>query len=255
MRVSAPPRLCGAKPTSPRLRGAKTHGDRAHRKGRTKAVFTQDPYRCRLDWGRRGTRAAAARGDVLVIVDTLTFATAVATAVHHGGRIVPCAWADDPAALAARLGAEAAVPRRDVPARGRFSLSPQTYAGLAPGTKIVLASPNGATCSRYAPDVPYLFAGALVNAAAVGAAVAAILARSALAVTVIACGERWPAPAEDGELRVAVEDYLGAGAILSHLHYPRSPEAQVCAGAFAAARDMLPDLLWDCGSGRELRAA
>src|SRR5215218_7915875 len=172
-------------------------------------MFTQDPYRCRLDWGRRGTREAAARGDVLVIVDTLTFSTAVATAVQHGGRVYPCALTDDPAALAARIGGEAAVHRRDVPAQGRFSLSPRTYVGLTPGTRIVLASPNGATCSRYAPDVPHLFAGTLLNAAAVGAAVAGVLARSDLGVTVIACGERWQTPSEDGDLRIAVEDYLG----------------------------------------------
>ena len=216
-------------------------------------MFSQDPYRCRLDWGRRGTRAAAARGDILVIVDTLSFSTAVATAVQYGGSVYPCALTDDPVALAGQIGGEAAVGRREVPARGRFSLSPGTFVNLAPGTRIVLASPNGATCSRYARDVPYLFVGALVNAAAVGAAVARLLARTGLCVTVIACGERWPEPGEDGELRVALEDYLGAGAILSALPGTLSPEARVCAGAFRAARPELAALLWDCGSGRELR--
>jgi 2-phosphosulfolactate phosphatase len=219
-----------------------------------KSVFTQEGYRCRLDWGRRGTRDAAERGDILVIVDTLTFSTAVATAVQHGGRVYPCAWTDDPAAIAARIGGEAAVRRTEVPRLGRFSLSPATYFDLAPGTRIVLASPNGATCSRYAAAVPYLFAGTLVNAAAVGLAVAAVLAQTVLNVTVIACGERWQTPSEDGDLRIAIEDYLAAGAILSYLPYPKSPEAQVGDGAFRAARAGLADLLWECGSGRELRA-
>ncbi len=65
----------------------------------------------------------------------------------------------------------------------------------------------------------YLFVGALVNAAAVGRAVSSILARTEAAVTVVACGERWPAPTDDGELRVAIEDYLGAGAILWRLSF------------------------------------
>jgi 2-phosphosulfolactate phosphatase len=218
------------------------------------AVFAQDPYRCRLDWGRRGTRQAAERGDVLVIVDTLTFSTAVATAVQHGGLVYPCALTDDPPALARRIGGEAAVHRREVPAHGRFSLSPGTYAELEPGTRVVLASPNGATCSRYGGTVPYLFVGSLLNAAAVAAAVTEVLATTAYNVTVIACGERWPDAGESEGLRVAVEDYLGAGAILSYLPAPRSPEAQVCVGAFTQARADLPALLWECGSGRELRA-
>ena len=33
-----------------------------------KSWFSQRPYRCRLDWGRRGTKAAAKRGDLLVVV-------------------------------------------------------------------------------------------------------------------------------------------------------------------------------------------
>ena len=72
-------------------------------------------YRCRLDWGHDGTRRATERGDVLVIVDVLSFSTAVATAVHYGGIIYPCAQDEDSAALAQRIGGEVAVHRRDVP--------------------------------------------------------------------------------------------------------------------------------------------
>lgn len=229
------------------------HLPQAEMEQRNLAMFSQDLYRCRLDWGRRGTREAAARGDILVIVDTLTFSTAVSTAVQAGAVVYPCAWADDPAEVAQRIGGEAAVNRREVPAKGRFSLSPGTYQGVAPGTKIVLASPNGATCSRYAGEVPYLFVGTLINAAAVGAAVGQVLARTDHGVTVIACGERWATVEDDEGLRVAVEDYLGAGAILSTLDGPLSPEARVCVGAFAGARATLAELLWECGSGRELR--
>ena len=123
-------------------------------------VFAQSPYRCRLDWGRHGARAAAERQDILVIVDTLSFSTAVVTAVQRGGLVYPCAEDEQPGALAQRIGGEVAVRRKDVPAKGRFSLSPLTYLHLTPGTRIVLASPNGATCSRYARAVPFLFVGA-----------------------------------------------------------------------------------------------
>jgi 2-phosphosulfolactate phosphatase len=122
-------------------------------------LYTQHPYHCRLDWGRRGVRQAAEQGDILVIVGTLSFSTATATSVHYGGIIYPCAHSEDAAILAQHLGGEAAVPRQDVPEKGRFSLSPATYLRIEPGTRVVLSSPNGRTCSRYAGQVPYLFVG------------------------------------------------------------------------------------------------
>ncbi|MGE3268915.1 MAG: 2-phosphosulfolactate phosphatase [Chloroflexota bacterium] len=219
--------------------------------------WSQRGYRCRLEWGRRGARVAAERGDILVVVDVLSFSTATVTAVQHGGVIRPCAWTDDPAALAAGLGAEAAVHRRDVPAKGRFSLSPPTFNAIEPGTRVVLASPNGATCAQYGKTVPHLLVGALVNARAVSEAVAGLLASTSLNVTVLACGERWQLPSEDGDLRFAIEDYLGAGAILSGLPagLSRSPEAAVCQAAFAGVSGDIARTVWESGSGLELREA
>jgi 2-phosphosulfolactate phosphatase len=213
---------------------------------------TQSAYRCRLDWGRRGACLAAERGDMIVIVDTLRFSTTVATAVQHGGLVYPCAEDEDALEAARRIGGEAAVASPDAPAKGRFSLSPRTCLSLEPGTRIALSSLNGAICSRYAQQAPALFVGTLVNAAAVAAAVRRELRNADRRVTVIACGERWKQPSEDGALRFALEDYLGAGAILSCLQQEISPEARVCAGAFLAVRDDLEALLRDCDSGREL---
>jgi 2-phosphosulfolactate phosphatase len=101
--------------------------------------------------------------------------------------------------------------------------------------------------------VPYLFVGALVNAAAVATVVSHLLDTTGLCVTMIACGERWQTPSEDGPLRLAIEDYLGAGAILSSMRHTQSPEARICAGAFMHSRNDIAALLWECGSGRELR--
>ena len=109
----------------------------------------------------------------------------------------------------------------------------------------MLASPNGATCSRYAGQVPYLFVGALVNAQATALAVSKVLEKNeAQNVTVIACGERWKTPLEDGALRFAVEDYLGAGAILSYLQCEKSLEARVCEGAFLHVQNKFERVIW-----------
>jgi 2-phosphosulfolactate phosphatase len=97
--------------------------------------------------------------------------------------------------------------------------------------------------------------GALVNAQAVAGAVSDLLSRATLLdVTVLACGERWQTPDEEGALRFAVEDYLGAGVILSALPFSQTREAQVCTATFQAMRDQLDAALWECESGRELRA-
>lgn len=113
--------------------------------------WSQDGYRCRLEWGRRGARLAAERGDVLVVVDVLRFSTATVTAVQRGAIVYPCAWSDDPVAYAARIGAEATVRRREAPERGRFSLSPRTFKAIEPGTRVVLASTKGSSSASSAP--------------------------------------------------------------------------------------------------------
>ncbi len=219
-----------------------------------RAWFGQESCRCRLEWGRRGAQSAAERGDILVVIDVLSFSTAVAAAVDRGAIIYPCGKEDDAGALARHWGAVAAVRREEALAPGIYSLSPETFRSASPGERIVLPSPNGATCSLYGSRVP-LLAGALVNAAAVASVVAEEASRSKLSITVLACGERWHSPHEEGELRFALEDYLGAGAVLAYLPstFSRSPEATVCEAAFAAAADRLPQILRDCGSGVELR--
>lgn len=220
-------------------------------------IFSQAPYRCRLDWGVPGVRRAAERHDIIVLVDVLSFSTTVAQAVEQGAVVHSCGEGDDVRTLTAELKAELAVARDRVPADGRFSLSPSTFDGVAVGTRVLLPSLNGGACSQCSGSAPHIFAGALVNADAVAGAVTSLLDGSQLNVTVIACGERDGADptSSEGAFRVAIEDYLGAGSILSRIPFSHSPEAYLCASAFVKSRSRIGDLIWDCASGRELREA
>lgn len=96
--------------------------------------------------------------------------------------------------------------------------------------------------------------GGIRNAAATARAAMTVQERQGAraAVSIVAAGEL----ASSGELRFAVEDQLGAGAIIAALcdlgidH--SSPEAAAAAEAFRALRPGLRHMLVGSGSGREL---
>jgi 2-phosphosulfolactate phosphatase len=107
----------------------------------------------------------------------------------------------------------------------------------------VLPSPNGsAVAAAVAASGLVVLAGCLRNASAVARAAG----EAGGPVGMVAAGERRP----DGALRPAVEDLLGAGAILEALGGRASPEARAAVAAFR--RCELPGDLVDCASGREL---
>lgn len=193
----------------------------------------------RFEWGPAGVEAVG--GAVLVVVDVLRFTTAVDAAVSRGVAVHPYRWRD---ASAAGFAAGAGAVLADG-AGGRPSLSPASLLALDPGTAVVLPSPNGSTCAALGAA-----AGATVVAACLrnaGAVAAWLDERAAAPVTVIACGERWP----DGSLRPALEDILGAGAVVAGLPGTRSPEAAAAAAVWRDAESRLPDVLAACASGRE----
>ena len=199
-----------------------------------------------LEWGAAGARALGARCDVLIVVDVLSFSSAVDVAVSRGASVLPYPRYDDSAAeFAAEHGALLASNRRRGTAEQPYSLSPSTLLRLPPGSRLVLPSPNGSAISAAAgAGGRPVVAGCLRNAAAVAAAV-----RGAHRVGVVAAGERWP----DGALRVAFEDLVGAGGIVARLPSEGwSPEARAAAVAFTDVADTLEAQILVCPSGREL---
>jgi 2-phosphosulfolactate phosphatase len=218
-------------------------------------MFDQAPYACRLEWGPRGAWDAAARGDIVIVVDVLRFSSTTVTAVHRGVTIYPLPWDGDAEAFARQVGAEVALGRPDAAPRSGHSLSPLSFSPEDAGRRFVLPSPNGAAAACAAAEHgARLLVGCLLNATAVAAEAERLRRSTGACVTVIPCGEQWAdAAPNDQRLRPCVEDHLGAGAILAHLSGSQSPEAELCVGAFMHGRHRMAELIWDCGSGRELR--
>lgn len=180
--------------------------------------FDQSFYQVRCEWGVDGlARLAGAVPDVVVVVDVLRFSTKVTDAVARG-ETVPL----DEAAHA--------------------------------------VSVNGAAVAAAASALhpaPLMLLGCLRNASAVARAVLAEQERrdARTSVAVIASGEL-PAADGAGGLRFAVEDQLGAGAIIDALAElgidHSSPEAAAACEAFRGLRRATRHLLTASGSGREL---
>jgi 2-phosphosulfolactate phosphatase len=179
---------------------------------------SQSSYQVRFDWGIEGARTVAADADVIVIVDVLSFCTTVDVAVAGGASVE----------LAAVEGES-----------GRTG---------APG------SDGARVAAALADHAGTVIAGSLRNATAVARWILAHQDESGnrLAIAIIAAGEQ----REDGSTRFAVEDLLGAGAIIDGLAAVGldacSPEAAAAAASFAGLKRATKHLITASSSGREL---
>lgn len=207
-------------------------------------IFDQSEFELRCEWGEQGVTKLAPISDVVVIVDVLSFSTSVEIATNNGAIIFPYQWKDESAlAYAKSVNAELASKKRT--SSDRYSLSPSSLIDIPAGARLVLPSPNGASLTLCTGQTLTL-AGCLRNCKAV-----AFFAQSyGSKISVIPAGERW----EDGTLRPAIEDLVGAGAILSYLYGRPSPEAEAAVAAFHGLKDNLMTILRKCSSGKELVA-
>ena len=204
----------------------------------------------RFDWGVLGARALTTETSVVVVVDVLSFCTAVSVAVSRGTAVLPIAFGDESAAQVARdRDAVLAAGRRGATPEHPWSLSPAALLTAPVVPRLLLPSPNGSTISALASGV--VVAACLRNASAV----AGWLWHQghctwANPAVVVAAGELWP----DGSLRPAVEDLLGAGAVMAALAdhgASLSAEAQVAVAAYRGITHVATALR-GCASGQEL---
>ncbi|CAI1498929.1 2-phosphosulfolactate phosphatase [Serratia ficaria] len=206
------------------------------------SFFSQQPFDIRLEWGTNAVELMAGEADCVIIVDVMSFSSCVSLAVGQGAWVYPYPWKDASAEeYADRLGAVTASETRRFAGNG-YSLSPASLANIAPGTKLVLPSPNGSALAFSARDsAAAVFCGGLRNLSATAAS-----CKAYSRILVVAGGEKWP----DGSLRPALEDWLAAGGIVSLLPgRSPSPEAQAAAAAYRA---LASSTLRQCSSAREL---
>ncbi|MEZ5229466.1 MAG: 2-phosphosulfolactate phosphatase [Acidimicrobiales bacterium] len=194
-----------------------------------------------------GARLAAERGDIVVIVDVLSFSTTIGIAVDRGAEALVYSGEEidqrgGREAIARDLDAEIIAKGR-IPDGERFSLSPASLGALEPGDRVIFTSWNGAACvsaamdrgrsagtealpTRIRPPVsaPAVLIAALNNRTAAANAVVELLGESDPAAdprrrcTIVAAAEHWSStvPGRPG-IRPALEDQLGAGAIAARL--------------------------------------
>jgi 2-phosphosulfolactate phosphatase len=199
--------------------------------------LAQSAAAVRFEWGPTGAAALEATAGCLVVIDVLSFTTAVTVATGRGIAVLPWRLSDPGAeALAAANGAELAVRRRDMSGEHPWSLSPGALTSAPFTPRLVLPSPNGSAIAAAARGV--VVAACLRNAAAAAAwALQHGYGTDERPIAVIASGERWP----DGSLRPALEDGLGAGAVLAHLSAAGcrlSAEAAAMATTYKATVDV-----------------
>lgn len=205
-------------------------------------VYNQHNFDIRCEWGAKGIEQLAASSDAIIIVDVLSFTTCVSIAVDNEAVIYPF-YADSISPEDFAREHDAILASKNRQSEG-FSLSPASLMTIPPQTRVVIPSPNGSMLSTMTGATP-TFAGCLRNAEAVAAAAMAL----GPTVSVIPAGERW---FSDYSIRFALEDWLGAGAVIHYLSGAKSYEARAAQNAFLPFRDDLQACLEGTGSGREL---
>lgn len=205
----------------------------------------QSLFDVRCEWGEHGVMQLSDECDVIIIVDVLSFSTCVSVACAQAAKIIPVR-PDNPdiSRLAEEPGARLAVKRSQWHSEDEtVCLSPASMTTLQKGERIILPSPNGAMLSEMAGHTPVI-SGCLRNARSVAAAAMHL----GSAIGLIPAGERW----EDGSLRPAWEDLVGAGAIINELDGERSPEAAVAEMAYLSVVGEVSSRMQKTVSGREL---
>ena len=193
------------------------------------------------EWGIEGINKFSSQSDITIIVDVLSFSTCVDIVLSRKAFVYPYMFKDNSSVEYAALNkAELASFNRS---KDKFSLSPLSLKNISEGTRIVLPSPNGSELSLCARSKETLCA-CLRNYRLVAEYANSVSEN----IVVIPAGEKWL----NGSIRFAIEDYLGAGALISELKGELSAEARAAKKLFESLNPLLYDIVSGSLSGREL---
>ena len=163
--------------------------------------------------GVQGAEEAAARGDVVVVVDALRASVTIACALVAGAKwVVPVATVEEAAAYLGRAGFVVAGERGGarIPAfpLGNSPTEMLRRADLLSGTTLILTTSNGTRCVAAARrGAAAILAGALPNATAVARMAYALARQHGVDITLLAAG-RGGGPAIEDTFTVRVLERL-----------------------------------------------
>lgn len=193
------------------------------------------------EWGLNGLNYLLPVSDVIIIIDVLSFSTCVDVALSAGADVYPYPYKDDSAIEFAKTNN--AVLANFKRSKTELSLSPFSLLNIAKNEKLVLPSPNGSELSLSTGNVITLCS--CFRNCEETAKYAMSRGRN---ISVIPAGEKW----QDGSMRFAIEDYLGAGAVISYLNGSLSAEAKASLDFFNSQKSNLKDRIIESISGKEL---
>ncbi|TAM69526.1 MAG: phosphosulfolactate phosphohydrolase [Microbacteriaceae bacterium] len=219
-------------------------------------TLTQSRYEVRFDWAVEGLNSIAPDAGVIVVVDAISFTTTIELAVAHGLAVLPHSGQGSAADAAGAAGAALGKPRGEPGVSlSPSSITPESVAGIAPLTRVLMPSLNGSrVCASAAVFGVPVVAATLRNRTAVARWILSQQAErgTRLRVAIVAAGE----VRADGTTRFCVEDLLTAGAVVDALATVGidycSPEAAAACAAYTGLARATGHLLTASVSGQQL---
>src|SRR4051812_22666938 len=112
-------------------------------------IYDQSEYDIACEWGAEGVSILAPVCDVIIVIDVLSFSTAVEIATNQNAVVFPYVWKDETVyEFAETVNAQVA----DRTNKNGFSLSPTSLQNLPENSRLVLPSTNGSTISFLAKN-------------------------------------------------------------------------------------------------------
>ena len=211
----------------------------------------------KLIWDGNGLNDAIKHNNIIIIVDVLRFSSTAITAVNNGTTIIPSYTLSHAKTLSKKNGAM-------VSALSKYSLSPASFLKVPRNSEIILVSTNGARYSRLSSNAQLVLVGALLNAGAVAKHAYAISKQFGRDIAIVAAGEKklvkkmgrnaFEESFADDKNKdwFCLEDFLGAGAIISGIAMEKTDEALYAQATFQKYKNKLLSIIRSAVSGRYL---